>query len=69
VARTAAGGAWRRLGLQFTLLKISVDANLDELGILASSMVLLAVIYALLLTWRVCLSAAPSWLPAISRPA
>jgi hypothetical protein len=60
------GAGW---GLQFTLLKISVDANLDELGILASSMVLLAVIYALLLTWRVCPSAAPSWLPAISRPA
>ncbi len=43
------GAGW---GLQFTLLKIAVDAKLDELGILAGSMVLLAAIYALHLTWR-----------------
>jgi len=43
------GASW---GLQFTLLKISVDARLGELGILAGSMILLAAIYALLLTWR-----------------
>jgi drug/metabolite transporter (DMT)-like permease len=43
------GAAW---GLQFTLLKISVDAHLDESGILACSMALLAALYALLLTCR-----------------
>jgi drug/metabolite transporter (DMT)-like permease len=43
------GAGW---GLQFTLLKISVDARLDELGILAGSMTLLAALYALLLTCR-----------------
>ncbi len=39
-------------GLQFTLLKISVEARLDEFAILAGSMVALAAIYALLLTGR-----------------
>jgi drug/metabolite transporter (DMT)-like permease len=43
------GASW---GLQFTLLKICVDARLGELGILAGSMVLLAALYALLLTCR-----------------
>ena len=43
------GASW---GLQFTLLKICVDARLGEFGILASSMVLLAALYALLLTCR-----------------
>jgi len=43
------GASW---GLQFTLLKICVDARLGEFGILAGSMVLLAALYALLLTCR-----------------
>ena len=43
------GAAW---GLQFTLLKISVDARLGELGMLAGAMAVLAAIYALLLTCR-----------------
>ena len=43
------GAGW---GLQFTLLKIAVDARLGELGILAGSMALLAALYALLLTIR-----------------
>ena len=43
------GASW---GLQFTLLKICVDARLGEFGILAGSLVLLAALYALLLTGR-----------------
>jgi drug/metabolite transporter (DMT)-like permease len=43
------GASW---GLQFTLLKICVDARLGEPGILAGSMALLAGLYALLLTCR-----------------
>ena len=56
------GAGW---GLQFTLLKISVDAKLDEPGILAGSMVLLAAIY----TASSSRLAAPSWRRGICRPA
>jgi drug/metabolite transporter (DMT)-like permease len=45
----ALGASW---GLQFTLLKICVDARLGEIGILAGSMALLAALYALLVTFR-----------------
>ena len=43
------GTAW---GLQFVLLKIATDAQLDELGILTMSMVLLAAAYLLAMACR-----------------
>lgn len=43
------GAAW---GLQFAVLKIATESSLSELGILSVSMVLLAVVYALTLTFR-----------------
>ena len=43
------GSGW---GLQFTLLKIATDADLDEFGIVTVSMVLIAAFCLLAIAWR-----------------